>query len=151
MSPTCDPKQGLIGPGGTIAPGQTFDPAVLDAFCATQETAYQQQVQAAGSSMGLQDPGLQPVCALAQLTPTANPMDFSSAGSCIGSHDAGWCYVTGAAAGHCAQSILFAEGQPPSGATVNLQCLEQSVGVLDAVTSGTKASASGSEAGTEGD
>jgi len=151
MAPTCDPTQGLIGPGGSIAPGQTFDPAVLDAFCATQEAAYQQQVQAAGSSMGLQDPGLQPVCALAQLTPTANPTDFSSAGSCIGSHDAGWCYVTGAAAGQCAQSILFTEGQPPSGATVNLQCLEQSVGVLGAATSGTKASASGSEAGAEGD
>jgi hypothetical protein len=130
MAPSCDPTQGLIGPGGTIAPGQTFDPTVLDAFCATEEAAYQQEVQAAGSPMGLQDPALQPVCALAQLTPSAHPTDFSTTGSCVGSHDPGWCYVNGPAAGQCPQSILFTEGQPPSGATVSLQCLEQSVGVL---------------------
>jgi hypothetical protein len=134
MAPSCDPTQGLVGPGGNIAPGQTFDPSVLSAFCNGQEAAYAQQVHAAGSPMGLQDPAMQPVCALAQLTPSANDKDFSPTGSCLGSADPGWCYVSGPAAGKCPQSILFTEGQPPSGSTVLLQCLEQSVGVLPVTT-----------------
>jgi hypothetical protein len=34
--------------------------------------------------------------------------------------------VTGAAAGTCAQAILFSPGTLPSGTTVNLQCIETS-------------------------
>jgi hypothetical protein len=38
--------------------------------------------------------------------------------------EAGWCYVTGKAAGACnTQAILFTAGTPPNGATVNLQCI----------------------------
>jgi len=140
--PNCTMK-GLVGPGGMIAPGQVFDPAVLNSFCDAQETAYQQQVSAAGSSMGLQDPAQLSVCALTQLTPQANASSFSGNGSCQASMAPGWCYVTGPAAGHCPQAILFTSSEPPSGATVNLQCLEQSVGVLDAGASTTTTTGGG--------
>ena len=40
--------------------------------------------------------------------------------------------MTGAAAGKCPQAIVFANNAIPTGATSNLQCLEQSVSVLDA-------------------
>jgi hypothetical protein len=39
--------------------------------------------------------------------------------------------VTGAAANGCPQAILFSSGEPPTGATVSLQCIEQSVSVVD--------------------
>jgi hypothetical protein len=128
-NPDCN-QPGLVGPGGQIAAGQVFDQNVLDDFCDSQNTAYEQAVQAAGGdATELQDPALQSVCAMVQLTATANPGDFSG-GSCKNSKEAGWCYVTGAPAGDCPQAILFADG-PPHGSIVNLQCIEQSVGVLD--------------------
>jgi len=46
------------------------------------------------------------------------------AGSCAQSTEQGWCYVTGAAAGRCAQKIVFSPNTLPSGATVELDCLE---------------------------
>ena len=45
-------------------------------------------------------------------------------GSCAQSTEQGWCYVTGAAAGRCAQKIVFSPSTLPSGATVELDCLE---------------------------
>jgi len=143
---------GLVGPGGTISgagpSATTFDPTVLDAFCDAEETAYQQQVQAAGgSSTGIQDPAQQSVCALFQLTQNANAGSFEG-GSCKGSSQPGWCYVTGVAAGTCPQAILFTGSEPPSGATVNLQCLEQSVGVLDSGAAAAMATAPSSSGGS---
>ena len=149
-NPTCNPKQGLAGPGQPIAtvpagqPAPTLDPGVLDAFCDAQEAAYQGQVNAAGgATTGLRDPAHQSVCALMQLTPTGSPQDFSG-GSCVGARDTGWCYVTGTATSQCAQSLFFVPG-PPHGATVTLQCVEQSAGVLDA--GAAPASTSGSSTG----
>ncbi|MGO9835943.1 MAG: hypothetical protein ACLP1X_17200 [Polyangiaceae bacterium] len=152
-APNCQ-MAGLAGPGQPIAGSgtttTTFDPTVLDAFCDAEEAAYQQQVQAAGgSSTGIQDPAQQSVCALFQLTQTANNADFQG-GSCKGSGQPGWCYVTGVAAGTCPQAILFTGSEPPSGATVNLQCLEQSVGVLDSGTAAAMATAPSSSGSTGG-
>jgi hypothetical protein len=125
-NPICNAAQGLVGPGGVIAgngaSATTLDPTVVDNFCDAEEAAYEQQVQAAGGvATGLQDPAQQSVCALVQLTLPANPVDFSD-GSCVGSVDRGWCYVTGAAAGTCPQAILFTATEPPPGAVASLQC-----------------------------
>jgi hypothetical protein len=109
----------IAGAGSTAT---TLDPTVIDNFCDAQEAAYQERVQAAGGvATGLQDPAMQPVCALLQLTASANSGDFS-AGSCMASADPGWCYVTGAAAGTCPQAILFTASAPPGNAVVSLQC-----------------------------
>jgi hypothetical protein len=51
-------------------------------------------------------------------------------GSCAQSTEQGWCYVTGAAAGRCAQKIVFSPGTLPSGATVELDCLEATSSLL---------------------
>jgi hypothetical protein len=59
-----------------------------------------------------------------------NSGDFQN-GSCSASADPGWCYVTGAAANGCPQAILFSSGQPPTGSTVSLQCIEQAVTVVE--------------------
>jgi len=93
------------------------------------------------------------VAALEQLLPvlngnvnTPNQKDFpnGAAGGCATSPDPGWCYVTGAAANGCPQAILFTNGEPPHGATVSLQCIEQSVQVVDG---GMSSSSSGSSSG----
>jgi len=121
-NPICDKAQGLIGPGGTVAPGQTFDQAVLDSFCDSQEAQYEALVSGLpAGQMPPPDPAKQSVCALVQLTPQANAADFMG-GSCKTSKDPGWCYVTGAAAGTCPQAIIFAS--QPKGATISLQCSE---------------------------
>jgi hypothetical protein len=75
------------------------------------------------------DPDLYPTCAIQQLTTGENPTDFQG-GSCSGSSDPGWCYVTGTAANGCPQAILFTKSEPPTGSTVSLQCIEQSVTVV---------------------
>jgi hypothetical protein len=52
--------------------------------------------------------------------------------SCATSATSGWCYVTGAPAGTCAQEIVFSGTGPlPNGSVVSLECLEQSVTVGD--------------------
>jgi hypothetical protein len=62
----------------------------------------------------------QRICQVNQLKPT----DLVN-GSCATSGAAGWCYVTGAAAGTCPQAILFSPtGNPVNGATISLQCIE---------------------------
>jgi len=147
-NPSCDAKMGLVGPGGVIAgsgsTATTFDQSVLDSFCAAQEAAYQQEVQAAGSNTGIQDPAQQSVCAFTQFTPMANPTDFQG-GSCKTATNPGWCYVTGAAAGTCPQAIVFAN--QPSNGTINLQCLEQSASVLDASVSSATTNTGSSSSG----
>jgi hypothetical protein len=130
----CVNSQGLYGPGD-IPPGQTTAPLnqdILTKFCQAQEAAYTGMPGASG------DPDLQPTCALDQLLPTLpsgapNTTDFpnGAAGGCASASDPGWCYVTGAAASGCPQAILFTNGQPPHGATVSLQCIEQAVQVVD--------------------
>jgi hypothetical protein len=113
----CNTAAGLYGPGvvppGASAPPLTQD--VLESYCKSAEASY------TGSGV---DPSTLPVCALAQLSPGTNPGDFSN-GSCTDSADPGWCYVTGAAAGTCPQTILFTSGEPPTGSTVAIQCSAQ--------------------------
>jgi hypothetical protein len=91
-------------------------------------------------SGGFAEPYTVPLCQMAQLYQStggpgcgagAKASDFDSNGSCAASGDPGWCYVQGAAAGGCGHSILFTNNEPPHGATVSLQCIEQSVTVLD--------------------
>jgi hypothetical protein len=103
-------------------------PDVLSRF---QQAQHADWVSSCGgkSSCVLQDPSMLPTCQLTELTPTANAADFQN-GDCSASMDPGWCYVEGAAAGSCSQQILFTTGEPPQGATVTLQCLEQAVGAI---------------------
>jgi hypothetical protein len=54
-----------------------------------------------------------------------NPGDFDMTGTCTGSPESGWCYVEGQAAGTCPRRIIFTHGEPPSGAIVNMQCIEE--------------------------
>jgi hypothetical protein len=127
----CDPTKGLLGPG-VIPPGAnsaTLTQDILTKYCQAQEQAF------GGTPGGAGDPDLQPVCALAQLTPVNNPTDFTN-GSCGASADPGWCYVTGKAANGCPQAILFSNGEPPTGSTVSLQCIEQAVAVVEGGTGG---------------
>jgi hypothetical protein len=122
----CDPTKGLLGPG-VVAPGATqptLTQDILTKFCRSQEAAYPGMPGAMG------DPDTYPTCALQQLTTGLNPGDFQNQ-SCASSKDPGWCYVTGAAANGCPQAILFSSGEPPTGSTVSLQCIEQAVTVLE--------------------
>jgi hypothetical protein len=121
----CNNMLGLLGPGD-IAPGQTvptLSTDILNKFCQSQEAAY------TGPQGMTGDPDLYPTCAIQQLTTGENPTDFQG-GSCSGSSDPGWCYVTGTAANGCPQAILFTKSEPPTGSTVSLQCIEQSVTVV---------------------
>ena len=135
-------------PSGTEAdcattPGMTVpNPASLSDFQQQQHLAW---LDAGGTGT---DPSTLPSCQLNQLSrlpagasasscPAPSPAtDFDATGSCKYSKDPGWCYVqSGADAGTgCRQAIVFSQGQPPPGVTVSLQCLEQSVSILDAST-----------------
>ena len=76
--------------------------------------------QKAAAAPGEPDPSQFPVCEVAQLS---GP-DLVN-GTCRHASRAGWCYVTGAAAGKCDQSILFSpSGNPQSNAKLTLQCIE---------------------------
>jgi hypothetical protein len=80
------------------------------------------------------DPSSFPTCVLKELAPqdkTLQAGDFDAAGSCAASNDPGWCYLEGTAAGSCPQQIVFTQGQPPHGASVSLQCIEQANGAVD--------------------
>ncbi len=130
-------------PSGTQAscastPGMSQpDASILALFQQQQHDAW-----AAAGSVGM-DPSTLPTCQMNQLSqlpkgadPTSCPTpapaaDFDASGSCKFSKDPGWCYATSSGGG-CNQAIVFSQGQPPSGATVSLQCLEQSVSVVDA-------------------
>ncbi len=67
------------------------------------------------SQAGQPPPGA--LCLLPQL-PAAN----QTSGSCSMSSAAGWCYLTGAAAGHCAQTIAVSPTAVPQGAVALLGC-----------------------------
>jgi hypothetical protein len=63
-------------------------------------------------------PSTQAICVLPQL-PTSEWVN----GSCTGSTEAGWCYLTGAAAESCPQTIVTsASGAPPAGAVGVFVC-----------------------------
>ncbi len=127
----CDPGAGLLGATGD-------DVKVVEKFCDAQEAEWKRPAQPVGP-----EPYTVPVCIMKQLyqAPPGGaapgcPMPSQAAdfggGSCAGSTDQGWCYVTGAAAGACGHSVVFTSQEPPSGATVSLQCIEQSVNAIDA-------------------
>ncbi len=60
----------------------------------------------------------QPICILPQL-PMAEWVD----GSCETSSSAGWCYLTGSAAGSCSETVMLSSsGAPPAGAIAILGC-----------------------------
>ena len=75
------------------------------------------------ASLGDAGAGMTPpvVCQLAELQ---QGKDYQGA-SCDTAPTAGWCYVTGAAnTGGCSQAIKFGASGPPSGTTVELECIE---------------------------
>ena len=122
----------LVGPGGNLVAGCTvncitFDQTVLGKFCDDQEAIY------TGKPGGPNDPANMPVCAMPEVVvqpPAGQPQDTVS---CDKSSNSGWCYVqgSGAVALGCPEgTIVFTSGMAPPGATTNLQCLEQAVGVL---------------------
>jgi hypothetical protein len=96
----------------------------------------QQHAHWVGAGKPGTDPSTLPTCQLQELfqqpagAPSGCPSPlgtFDSAGSCVNSSTPGWCYVEGAAAGSCPQALLFTNGEPPSGATLQLQCVEKNV------------------------
>jgi hypothetical protein len=91
------------------------DAQILQQFQAAAEVAWTQ-----GGKVG-PDPKSLPTCQVGQLPNTA-----LQNGTCKASGDKGWCYVTGTAAGTCAQAIIFSPGTIPTGTTINLQCIESS-------------------------
>jgi hypothetical protein len=125
----CDPMLGLLAPGA-IPNGATTAPLtqdILTQFCKSQEASFKGMPGSDG------DPAYYPVCALQQITSMSNGGQDWQGGSCASSPDPGWCYVQGQQdAGGCPQSILFSNGEPPHGATVSLQCIEQAVTVVSA-------------------
>jgi hypothetical protein len=115
-APVCDPAQGLSVPAS----------ATLSRYCELQEAAY-----VSGGSPPGADPAQRSVCELTQIVdgtlPSGggvlyDPGDFAPTGSCVDSADPGWCYVSGSAAGTCAQAIRFAAGSPPAGSLASLVC-----------------------------
>lgn len=85
--------------------------------------------QAADARNGHADLTKNPVCEVVQLA-SADPHGDGS--DCASSKEPGWCYVTGKASGTCAQAIAFTSaGNPRSGASVSLQCIE-STSAIDA-------------------
>ena len=101
----CDPAKGLKQP----------DPDVLKRFKEARLAELKSQdPKATAADIG-------PACELTQI----DPSKYQN-GTCETITDPGWCYVTGAAAGSsCPQAIKFsATGQPASGTSVSLQCIE---------------------------
>jgi hypothetical protein len=87
-----------------------------------QAAAYQATLNA---ESGSGDGGASTVFTICQV-PQLVGNDLTN-GTCVDNTKAGWCYVTGAAAGGgCAQAIKFSQGGNPSnGARVSLQCIQQ--------------------------
>jgi hypothetical protein len=140
-NPKCDPTNGLFGPGQATgsAGNPPLDQGVLDKFCASLEQSY----LAGGGKAGAEgDPELQSVCMLYQLT-TADPNGgaefqggtcnaYMPPGNTSAGGGGGWCYVTGASAGTCPQAVQFSTNNPPAGSLTYLQCIEQSISVVNA-------------------
>ncbi len=133
---TVDPTTGSVpclilvtlapGKGGTgcTGPGLSDPPAdVLARFQQAQHDAYKTACGGKTSCVAT-DPSTLTTCQLNELTQQQNPQSFQN-GDCSASTKLGWCYVEGAAAGTCSQQVLFTASEPPQGATVTLQCLEQ--------------------------
>jgi hypothetical protein len=118
------PKAGNQDVCNTLAGLHPPDPNVVSRFRAAQEALW-------SAKSGLPEPNSLPICELTQLTPDNSPMGtFGPDKTCSASTTAGWCYVEGQAAGACPQQIIFTTGEPPPGATVSLQCVEQANGAL---------------------
>jgi hypothetical protein len=107
--PDCHILMGF--PDGTCAPGfTTVDPEVSGEAAAIQENwAYRGEL-------------VPVVCELPAIPSTA-----WVGGSCAQSTTAGWCYVSGAAAGSCSQGIVFsaATAFPSQGVSFSLTCVEK--------------------------
>jgi hypothetical protein len=80
---------------------------------------------------GAFDPSQHTICQVEELTGS----DLTN-GTCTGSSRAGWCYVTGAAAGgHCPQALLFSPAATPStGTQVAFVCIESASATTGNVT-----------------
>jgi len=127
------------------------DPDVLSKFQASQSAAWAAN---GGADAGLgPDPSTLPTCQVTQLVPqsfmanaasctnTTTPPSYTvtnngvttteyaydafQGGTCAASTQAGWCYVSGSAAGgSCPQAILVSPGgNPQVGAQINLECI----------------------------
>ncbi len=114
----------------TTTPGMSVPPSdILQRFQQKQHDDW-----IASGSPGA-DPSTLPTCALQELferpagasSDCPAPVGTFRGGSCSSAPEPGWCYVEGPAANGCPQEILFTSGQPPSGATLTLQCIEKSV------------------------
>ncbi len=110
------------------------DPTILQEFESAAVQSWQQ-----GGSVG-PNPSTLPTCEVKQLMGA----DLDSNGSCKASSKSGWCYVTGTAAGTCSQAIIFTNGAIPTGAQINLQCIETS----SAVAAGTSGDGAAEHRGT---
>ena len=124
-----------------LPPGSTCDASKgLSPADTKQGAAYLANLDAtSGDGDGGSDFAGWTVCQVSELVGS----DLDSNGSCTSSSAAGWCYVTGAAAGTCAQAIKFSDkGSPQTGARVSLQCIQQT-----GDTSGGSASADGGDGG----
>jgi hypothetical protein len=114
-------------------PNQGLSPPPPDVFSRFRDAQHAAWVQSGGATSALIDPYLLPICQLQELVPmtTTNAGDFPAGQDCSASTKPGWCYIEGQAAGSCPQQVIFTAGQPPPGASVNLQCIEQAHGVTD--------------------
>ncbi len=114
------------------------DADVLRVFREQQHVAW---VAAGGAKSGLEDPSLFPVCEVFQLDANVDCRNLGAPG---------WCYVEGASAGTCGQAILFSKGgNPPSGAEISLQCIQETGGdtSVDAAAPAIDASSTDSSSG----
>jgi hypothetical protein len=111
-------------PSGTQAdcsnPAKGFEQPDPGLLADLQKSAHDAWLEGGGTASGAPDPATLPTCQVARLTSAA----LDANGSCRTSSDKGWCYVTGAAAGACAQAIVFSPQTIPASTTVNLQCIE---------------------------
>jgi hypothetical protein len=118
-------------PSGTQAecgttPGLSApDQAILQGIQQTQDAEW-----VAGGSVGPQL-SKQPTC---EVSPV--PASALVGGTCKTSTVPGWCYVTGSAAGACDQEIVLSPDTVPSGAIINMQCLESSNAIGGAASDG---------------
>jgi hypothetical protein len=109
------------------------DPVVLQKFRERQAAQFGSGGTSAdgGASINLNS---FPVCQVTQLV-------VQPGQTCASDANPGWCYVTGKAAGTCPQAILFSSaGNPPSGARIDLTCIEQAPAPNDNANTGTTTS-----------
>jgi hypothetical protein len=90
---------------------------------------FEDQIQESESPSVVNQPGqdisLNAICTVPALTEADRPSDFTSTNgsqTCKQGSDPGWCYVTGAAAGACPQTIVFTATGSPSGGVVEVLC-----------------------------